>query len=88
MQREGWLMTDAENPHQEALLKMTAPLKRCPFCESDRLFVDSDDPIECRDCGATGPDNGPRGWGNRPIEDKLLQRIDRLEWDWCPGDRR
>jgi|GEM_PF-2247767 len=48
-------------------------LKLCPFCGSVNLAQDAalSDYIECRDCGAYGPDGGVEGWNTRAESPEL-----------------
>ena len=59
-------------------------LKPCPFCGSVNLAQDAalSDYIECRDCGAYGPDGGSDGWDTRADSAELTAanaRIAELE---------
>lgn len=53
--------------------------KLCPFCESDEIRSQGKDmsgieTVKCR-CGLVYP---ARSWNNRPIEDKLCAKVERL----------
>ena len=69
---------------------MTENLKRCPFCGSEAEFNSDEfgEGVCCKSCGAT-LSNGVYGeegrklassdWNARPIEDKLHEKIKKLE---------
>lgn len=69
---------------------MTESLKSCPFCGSKAEFNSDEfgEGVCCKSCGAT-IHNGVYGedgrklasadWNARPIEDKLLEKIRKLE---------
>lgn len=69
---------------------MTENLKRCPFCGSEAEFNSDEfgEGVCCKSCGAT-IHNGVYGeegrklasadWNDRPIENELNEKIEKLE---------
>ena len=69
---------------------MTENLKRCPFCGGEAEFNSDEfgEGVCCKSCGAS-MSNGVYGeegrklassdWNNRPIEDELIGKIEKLE---------
>ena len=67
---------------------MTENLKSCPFCGSEPVMLGEDDgmyQVVCMNCAAN-IDNydyekevAAKKWNNRPIEDELNEKIEKLE---------
>ena len=69
---------------------MTENLKRCPFCGSEAEFNSDEfgEGVCCKSCGAT-LHNGVYGeegrklasadWNSRPIENELIEKIEKLK---------